>query len=230
MKLKPRSSIPELLAQLPPGCLTPTDTAVLRAAKALIHALRVPVDTTSTPYLFPPDTCAAFAVELTDALAQLIQARLPRRRQGRPSMAAEHRDERERKRERANAAYQFKTRIASLTDALRAYGTRMKRYWNAQTGEEHRAPIAAPAIERVRAAHAALRAAVPDDAPTALTEALDDMDAIAQRLERVTAWWVTTTAGASDESAGLHTHPSIAEWIDACRQLARENSVHLHNL
>ena len=216
MKIKTSIPIGELLARLPEGSVTAYDTDCLWAVRHCIKALRTdPSPDHDAPFLFTYEMRHSLSLELTDAVAQIIQARIPRNGVGRP-------------RTRGAVALDlqtFKRRALEMTEALtkfekKALAAAAAEMVRAPPDEAERRTRLAPALTTVFTALQTL-----NEAPCShehLSEQVTDMFTCYDDLKAAYERWCASTVPAGGRESGVHKSNRLEAWIEASRKLSRD--------
>jgi hypothetical protein len=225
MKIKIAQSIPELLRQLPEGTLAYIDLRCLSALKECVKALRTEHEGQEAPNLFLPDVRASLVLELNDALAQIIKARIPRQRANAKPKA----DDTERKelQDLKRAALEMREALEKFSETANAVATREVPGTPVVNADRHARLM--PALDPVASAFSALRTA-----PTRsdrLRVQVQDMNANWNELSAATGRWCNVTNVLSTGKAGgVHKYKALAAWLEACRRLSRDIAEELREI
>ncbi len=238
MKIKTTTPIRELVAQLPPGTKTAADDAVGKTLKECITALREPIEGTN---LFSTEVRHALALEITDAMAQIIQARIPKNARGLPNKRIGLEQEWEEKREAKAQAEAERRELQSIKrlalEMKEAVETFTKRATEAAAIE----PVGMPPDNEAR--HRRLDPALVPlyNALDALRTGVESRDQLSARAEAMLAhydaleavtnrWCDVQNMPAEGKANGVHKSRVLDAWLDACRTLSRDIAEALREL
>jgi hypothetical protein len=224
MQIKNTIPIPELLRQLPEGTITYIDLRCLSALKECVKALRTEHEGQEAPNLFTQDVRMALALELNDALAQIIKARIPRQRAN--AKAKPNEEERTELQALKRAALEMREalekfeRVCIDTAGFEPIG--------APPDASRRRAKLDPAFDAVQTPLDVLQC-TPTRHPR-LKEQIEAMSAHWDALEASVTRWCGLTSPSAGKAAGVHKGKALAAWLEACKKLGRDIAEELRNL
>jgi hypothetical protein len=251
MKLRITPSIPDLLRQLPAGTVGQGDAQLLRHSNEYLKQLRAELLPDATTSLFTQDVRASLALEITDALVQIIKASIPKSPRGRPplqhepaqkpSRLAQLEQEWEEKREakaqldaRRKELQALKRSAMEMREALEDFEKRATYAAGAEIAgmppnNEQRGKSLLPALGTVHDALAALRAGATGH--DRLGDRAEAMLVNWNALHATTGYWCNATGVlAEGKAGGVHKSNALAAWFEACRRLSRDIADELREL
>lgn len=237
MRIMTTIPIKDLLAQLPPNSIAYTDLRCLSAVKECIKALRAEYDS-DPPSLFTTEVRHALALELNDALAQIIKARIPKNPVGRPrSTAAPAQEAKQEAKVQLEAERKELQTLKRLNLELREALEKFERTCIDTAGLE---PLGS--LPDASARHAKLDPGLPlihhalntlADASfprTEIEQQVTAMYTLYDELQLSVTRWCGTTAPAAGKAQGVHKGKALAGWLEACKKLGRDIAEELRNL
>jgi len=226
MQIKNTIPIGQLLEQLPADSITLHDAHILRCTKDFLKNLRTEPEPRGEQFLFTQDVRMSLALELNDALAQIIKARIPRQRaNAKVKLNEEERTELQAIKRSAlemREALEKFERICIDTAGFEVIGT-------FSDGERRRAklegglPYVAEALHTLKTTRCRY---------VHLWEQMKGMEEYWTALNASCERWIAAApqAPARGKAAGVHKGKALAAWLEACKKLGRDIAEELRNL